>query len=269
VSAGRLGMLARRIGRLMWVLALPGLLVAGGCAGSAAVSSRAKQRGRMEARDTRIVHEDCPVTGAGASAEDINGDGRPDRRTHSEAARVRCSTLDFDFDGAVEAWLYLDEAGKVRRRENDYDRDGSADEVSIYSGGVLVERQRSTVQAGKLDTWHYFSAGKLARTERDSNGDDYIDQWWEYPAPRTSDCPLIHSDVDGDGRPDPGATVDVCGDGSSANAETDASGAPPTGISEAPTEVESDPAGPGKSGGAAGASGDGAAPSPPPPGASP
>ena len=45
------------------------------------------------------------------------------------------------------------------------------------------------------------------RTERDSNGDGVIDQWWEYPKPG---CPLIHADMNNDGRPDPGATIDYC-----------------------------------------------------------
>ena len=34
-----------------------------------------------------------------------------------------------------------------------------------------------------------------------------IDQWWEYPKPG---CPLIHADVNNDGRPDPGATINYC-----------------------------------------------------------
>jgi len=114
---------------------------------------------------------------------------------------------------------------------------------------VLVEQQRSTIHPGKLDTWHYFEAGKLARSERDSNGDDYVDQWWEYPEQRSRDCPLIHSDVDGDGRPDPGATVDVCRGGSTP-ALDDSAEAPETGISQVPTQVESDGAPPAAAGGA-------------------
>ncbi|HEY3235339.1 MAG TPA: hypothetical protein VGJ84_11545, partial [Polyangiaceae bacterium] len=50
-------------------------------------------------------------------------------------------------------------------------------------------------------------SGKLARTERDANSDGVVDQWWEYPTP---DCPVIHTDTTGDGRPDPGASVDYC-----------------------------------------------------------
>ena len=73
-----------------------------------------------------------------------------------------------------------------------------------------------------------------------------MDQWWEYPDQRSADCPLIHSDVNGDGRPDPGATVDVCKDqyvpsgrdGEKATGEGE--GRP--GVSDVPTEV--DPAAP-------------------------
>lgn len=207
------------------------------CAASGS-GRKAKGPPRIEPRDTHLVHEDCPVAGPGSTAEDINGDGRPDRRTASVESRPRCRAMDFDFDGVVDAWVYLDEAGKLRRRENDFDRDGNVDEVSLYSAGVIVEQQRATARALQLDTWHYYRAGKLARSERDSNGDDYIDQWWEYPDQRAGDCPLIHSDVDGDGRPDPGATVDVCRDRYGVAAQAAGKGVnQSSGVSEAPREV--------------------------------
>jgi hypothetical protein len=263
VSAGRYVMRPLIVERLVGLLSALCFLAPTGCAIGAAEGPKAKPR-RVAPRDTRLVHEDCPVSGAGAGTEDVNGDGRPDRRTHSEGARLACATLDFNFDGVVDAWMFLDEAGKVRRRENDYDHDGNADEIALYSAGVLVEQQRSTVHTGKLDTWHYFSGGKLSRSERDANGDDYIDQWWEYPESRSRDCPLIHSDVDGDGRPDPGATVDVCGGSGAAGTETETLDAPPTGISEAPTEVKAaETAAPGGAGGAGGAATGGGTGSPP------
>jgi hypothetical protein len=193
-------------------------------------------------RDTRIVHEDCPVDDSSAVAEDVNGDGRPDRRTVSENGRVVCRGMDFNFDGVIDAWVYLDASGKVRRRESDYDRDGRIDEVAIYENGVLAERQRATTLSGKLDTWQHYQNGKVASAERDSNGDEYVDQWWEYPDQRSPDCPLIHSDVNGDGRPDPGATVDVCKDhyqptardGEKAPGEAESE----HGVGDVPTELE-------------------------------
>jgi len=180
-----------------------------GC--SASVSTAGSPDGEgVQRRDTAIVHEDCDVEGASAQKVDVNGDGRPDISIVRNGATEVCRSVDLNFDGKVDAWVYRDAAGQVRRRESDYDRDGRVDEISIYQAGVLKEQHRATTLGGKLDTWHFYQAGKLARTERDSDGDGVIDQWWEYPNPDKPECPLIHSDVDGDGRPDPGATVDVC-----------------------------------------------------------
>lgn len=213
-----------------------------GCAGSGAGPKAASGSGPTP-RDTRILHEDCPLDDSGAVAEDINGDGRPDRTTLSEGGRVLCRALDFNFDGLIDAWTYLDERGQVRRRESDYDRDGRIDEIALYEAGVLTERQRATTLSGKLDTWQHYRAGKVASAERDANGDEYVDQWWEYPDQRPPECPLIHSDVNGDGRPDPGATVDVCKDqyvptardGSKARPEEEGGEAALDGV---PTELE-------------------------------
>src|SRR5437867_3370577 len=101
-----------------------------GCAASA-TSPRAEHPSGPAPRDTRILHEECPVEDSGVVAEDVNGDGRPDRRTVMDGGRVVCRGLDFNFDGVVDAWVYFDETGKVRRRESDYDRDGRVDEVAI------------------------------------------------------------------------------------------------------------------------------------------
>src|SRR6266498_3853447 len=125
---------------LSWLL-LSGL--GSGCASSGAGHKATSATGPAP-RDTRIVHEGCPVEDSGAVAEDVNGDGRPDRRTVSEDGHVVCRGMDFNFDGVIDAWVYLDASGKVRRRESDYDRDGRIDEVAIYKDGVLVERQRAT-----------------------------------------------------------------------------------------------------------------------------
>ena len=153
------------------------------------------------------------MTASDAEQVDANGDGKPDVTIVGGAAAERCRAVDLNFDGVIDAWVYRDSGGQIRRRESDFDRDGRTDEISLYRGGALAEKQRATTMGGRLDTWHFFEGGKLARSERDSDGNGVIDQWWEYTAkgPR---CPLIHSDVDGDGRPDPGATIDVCAEGS-------------------------------------------------------
>lgn len=181
-----------------------GLLVS--CAGAQVDASR---RAALP-RDTRIVHEPCAIDDA--ERQDVDGDGRPDLNVVREKGREVCRGLDLNFDGHIDVWVYLDDSGRVRRREHDFDRDGRVDEIALYDAGALVERRQGTTLAGKLDTWQYFERGRVVRMERDSNGDDVVDQWWEFPNPSRHDCPLIHTDVDGDGRPDPGATVDLCED---------------------------------------------------------
>jgi len=154
-----------------------------------------------------VVHQPCDISAAHVDKVDANGDGRPDIHIVSDKGREVCRAVDLNFDGVIDAYSYFDESGRLIRRENDYDKDGQIDEISLFKAGQIAEKDQSTALAQHLDTWDFYQAGALVRTERDSNGDGIIDQWWEYPKPG---CPLIHADVNNDGRPDPGATIDYC-----------------------------------------------------------
>jgi hypothetical protein len=178
--------------------------VLAGCGGS---SRQAENAAGITQRDTRIVHEDCPIDKGSVEKIDANGDKRPEVSIVNDGGREVCRAVDLNLDGKIDAWIYRDPSGQVRRRETDYDRDGRVDEITIYRGGVITEKHRATTLANKLDTWQFYQNGQLARSERDSDGDEVVDQWWEWTKPG---CPMIHSDVDSDGRPDPGATVDYC-----------------------------------------------------------
>jgi hypothetical protein len=180
--------------------ALAGLLLAAACGGSAAAGGGAATGG-VTKRDTAIKHEECDTASASEKI-DANNDGRPDIFIAGN-----CRAIDLNFDGVVDSYSYTDSAGRLRRREYDYDKDGQIDEIATYNAGVLSEKDQATSMARKLDTWDFYQNGALARSERDSNGDGVIDQWWEYTQPG---CPMIHSDVNNDGKPDPGATVDYC-----------------------------------------------------------
>lgn len=160
-------------------------------------------------RDTRITHEPCDVGSKQAQRLDANADGIPDLVVVKDGARELCRSVDMNFDGRVDVWVYYDESGQVRRRESDLDRDGQIDDISIYENGQLAARQNATKLGGRIDTWHFYENGVLTQSERDADGDAVIDQWWEYPQAKL-ECPVVHTDVDGDGRPDPGATVNLC-----------------------------------------------------------
>ncbi|MCC6216573.1 MAG: hypothetical protein IT376_17055 [Polyangiaceae bacterium] len=184
-------------------------LAAAACGGSVSTAGPATpEAGGVTRRDTAIVHEACDLKAAGGELLDANGDGKADVTIVRKGGSEVCRAVDLNFDGKIDVFVYVDEQGKVRRRESDYDRDGRVDEIAVFQAGALAELHRASTLRGKLDTWQYYRGGKLARTERDSDGDGIIDQWWEYPG--VPECPMIHTDTNGDGRPDPGSTVDYC-----------------------------------------------------------
>ena len=179
-----------------------------GCNGAAgAGAGAASANGGVTTRDTAVKHESCDTSSSDAEKIDANGDGKADIFIVREGGREVCRAVDLNFDGVIDAYSYFDSSGQLRRRENDYDKDGKIDEIITFKAGQIAEKDQSTALALHLDTWDFYQAGALVRTERDSNGDGVIDQWWEYPKPG---CPLIHADVNNDGRPDPGATIDYC-----------------------------------------------------------
>src|SRR5690606_6548035 len=168
---------------------------------------RSPEQPAVVERQTEVLHEECDIEASSAERLDANGDGRADVTIVRDGNREICRAIDLNFDGVADSWLYFEPDGKLRRRERDYDRDGRIDEIALFRGGVLVEKQLSTLLTNKLDTWEYYEGGRLARAERDSDGDRLVDQWWEYEKPG---CPLIHADANRDGRPDPQVTVDYC-----------------------------------------------------------
>lgn len=212
------------------------VLAVAGCGSPTEPANSPETMGAPTRRDTTIVHESCDLESGSAVRGDANGDGHPDVITVSDSGQRTCQWLDLNFDRVADVWVYFGADGAVRRRETDFDRDGRIDELTTLAQNAIVTRQRATTLAGRLDTWQYFEGGVLTRGERDANGDGVIDQWWEYPkAGRPSECAVVHSDTNGDGRPDPGATVDLCanedaaaGDSLAANSDAPAFDAPLT-----------------------------------------
>jgi hypothetical protein len=191
-----------------WVFVGAGLAL--GCSQAGAGAKHAQ--GDDSQRDTKIAHEACKLESA-AEKLDANGDGKPDIFMVKDGGHTVCYAVDLDFDGKIDEWVYLDQAGKVRRREFALSTDPAINKIEIYKDGQLAQVQKSTVLAGKLDTWQYYQAGKPVRAERDANGDGRVDEWWVYQQGDKADCPMMYSDANGDGQPDPASEVNLCGGG--------------------------------------------------------
>jgi len=82
-----------------------------------------------------------------------------------------------------------------------------------------VRKELETNFDAKLDTWEEYQGGRLAKTERDSDGDGVIDEWWEFNRPDQPTCAIVVSDRNADGQPDPNTAVDMCGEGYKAPTE--------------------------------------------------
>jgi hypothetical protein len=186
-----------------------------GASGAGCSSADALDQGagaNQGVRDTEMVHESCDGEASSARRVDVNGDGRPDIIHVMDGAREACRIVDLNLDGSVDVYVFYDEQGQERRRESDFDRDGRADEITIYEGGQIVRKERETNYDSKLDTWDFFEGGHLAKRERDSDGDGIIDQWWQFNDPNNTKCAVVATDRDGDGQPDPKSVVDLCGE---------------------------------------------------------
>jgi hypothetical protein len=181
-----------------------------GCPGDAKDPSRAG----LERRETEMEHESCDIESSGAVRMDAHDDGKPEIIKVMSGNRELCRAVDINQDGIIEAYVYFDERGMMRRRESGFGRDKRAHQISHYVNGVLVRKELETNNDRALDTWEYFEGGRLVREERDSSGDGYVDQWWTFSDPGRPECATVMSDGDGDGRPEAESKVEVCRDGS-------------------------------------------------------
>jgi hypothetical protein len=161
-------------------------------------------------RDTEFKHEPCDLTSSDAETMTADATGRPVIITVRKGGRPGCRAVDFNRDGTIDVFVYYDEQGRDRRREYGFDRPDRPNEIDYFQDGQLIRKERETNNDGKIDTWDYYEGGRLAREERDTSGDGLVHEWWTFPAPGSSSCPFVVTDVDGSGKPKPETRMDMC-----------------------------------------------------------
>lgn len=196
------------------LLALAG---AGACSSGAGAGEGGKVASGV--RSLVIEHEECAEGGRTVQAIDVNGDKKPDiRRVFDSSTKVElCRVADLDRDGVPDMFEYFAPDGVIRRREADYNDDGVVNSIDYFEGGKLVRRELDTSNLGRLDTWDFFdpATGQRTKRERDSNGDGRVDQWWTWSSGKLT----IEMDRNGDGLPEPDATMVLAPDGTPAAAD--------------------------------------------------
>ncbi len=204
-----------------------------GCGGDGASSPGAKSADGSHSRV--IEHEPCDDSGSNVVALDANNDGKPDIKKVSKDGREVCRVTDLNHDGKPDMFEYFDSNGQVRRRESGYDDTAVIHSIEYFENGKLARRELDTTNQGRIDTWDVFDLATGARTkrERDATGDGKIDQWWTYEGQNVT----IMMDRDGDGRPDPDATLVLGPNGQAIASDGGVSAASDAGVASPPVQV--------------------------------
>jgi hypothetical protein len=154
-----------------------------------------------------LKHEPCEDSMGQVDALDVNGDGKPDlkRIVNKASGQEVCRVADLNHDGKPELYSYYDASGQLRRREAMYEASDAISAIEYYEGGKLVRRELDTSGQRRVDVWDTFdpATGKRIKRERDTNGDGKVDQWWTWDGDKLT----ISMDKNGDGQPDPDATL--------------------------------------------------------------
>ena len=83
------------------------------------------------------------------------------------------SSVDLNGDGRPDLVTYTDARGTIVRDEQDFNHDGVMDDFRYYEKGKLVREEIDTDFDGRIDLWVYLAADgrSVLRYERDTDGD--------------------------------------------------------------------------------------------------
>jgi O-antigen ligase len=112
---------------------------------------------------------------------DADKNGTADSIAHMDGARVLFIEVDADEDGKVDRWDYYTPERKIEKTGLARARDGKLDTWIVEGSNGAVERvEVSTHRDGVPNRVEYYDAGRLMRSEEDTNADGRIDKWETY-----------------------------------------------------------------------------------------
>jgi hypothetical protein len=112
---------------------------------------------------------------------DADKNGDRDSIAHMDGARVLFIEVDTDEDGRVDRWDYYTPERKIEKTGLARARDGKLDTWIVEGANGAVERvEVSTQRDGVPNRVEHYDAGRLIRSEEDTNRDGRIDKWETY-----------------------------------------------------------------------------------------
>jgi hypothetical protein len=112
---------------------------------------------------------------------DTNKNGAADSIAHMDGARVLFIEVDDNEDGKVDRWDYYTPEREIEKTGFARAGDGRLDTWIVQGSNGLVERvEVSTRRDGVANRVEYYDAGRLIRSEEDTNADGRIDKWETY-----------------------------------------------------------------------------------------
>ena len=112
---------------------------------------------------------------------DVNENGHSDAVSVMDGARIDHVEIDLDENGKTDRWDFYRGGQTLERVGFSRLNDGTMDAQVFYGPGGAVERiEVSTGRDGRFNRVEFYDAGRLVRSEEDTNSDGRADKWETY-----------------------------------------------------------------------------------------
>jgi hypothetical protein len=117
---------------------------------------------------------------------DANHNGKNDAVGLMDGTRIRRIELDLDENGKIDRWDIYDASRRLEKVGLSQRNDGVMDAQAYYRpNGDIARLELSTARDGRFNRTEFYEAGRLVRSEEDTDGDGRPDKWDSYrPNPK-------------------------------------------------------------------------------------